>query len=310
MFCSALFLIAIFIYETSSVPLDFRQVTVKYTSIDTMPRNILEEKIPTLSSEMVIHQYQYRPRGFSIETRRLSEFKVLVEFNYTSSEPYNKYVLRMRYHGHHIEYMTNKSLITMHEPNRVLLRNFPPASYVVCITLFPSMFASNMQVYPISSSDMCVDVVFGPEHSFRHNKTGLLSPLLLALALIHLLAIAMIQKVKSTVKKSEKTVNGNPSEVNKKKDFSLERFNYLMHFNREYAEAKHLARMFSSYEDAECDDSWMLDKIKHSFYMYEDTSSMSNNADSDKNFGDFDSSEEDKKKVLNKFKPNDKQQRT
>ena len=255
---------------------------IKYADIKHMPRNLLAEHVPILSSELVIHQYQYKPRGFSIETRKLSEKKIQVEFNFTSTQPYNKYVIRMRYHNHHMEYMTNKTLITPNEPNRILLKNFPPAQYVLCVTLFPSMYAANQQYYPISSSDMCVDIVFGPEHSFSHNKTGLLSPLLLVLAFLHLVAIALIQKLAL----AKKPAHSENVMKEKKKDYSLEVFNSLMNFNKEYNEAKNFAKLMSFYE--ECSD-----KQQDAFY-FEDNSSLSNQLSSEKNFGDFDFSSQTK----------------
>jgi hypothetical protein len=291
-------LLATAIEQIHSLPVDHK--IIKFADIKTMPRSILDEHIPTLSAEMVIHQYQYKPRGFNIEARRLSEKKVLIEFNYTSSEPYKKYAIRMRYHTHHIEYMTNKSLITVHEPNRVVLKNFPPAAYVLCVTLFPSIFASNMQVYPISSSDMCVDVVFGEEQSFSHNKTGLLSPLLLVLSFINLFAITMINKLNSAKHSDEKPANDSDTQSTvadkTKKDLSLERFNYLMNFNKEYNEARQLARMFSCYDE---NSEELVER--RMYYVFEDTSSLSNNADSVKNLSDFDSSGDDKKKKDVKF---------
>jgi hypothetical protein len=154
-------------------------------------------KLPELSHEMSLHTLTYKPRTFSITSRKLSEKKILVEFNYTNTDVYTKYSIRMRYHNHLEEYTTNKTVIDRFESNKIILHDFPKAQYVLCVTLHPSMFASNYQNPPISTSDMCIDVLFGEDHGLSgHNKTGLLMPLLLAVVVVQIASLPILKKVR------------------------------------------------------------------------------------------------------------------
>ena len=157
----------------------------------------IHHKVPILSSNMVLHKYEYKPRGFSLIARRITDKRVLVEFNYTVHDIYNKYILRMRYHNHAEEYATNKTLLDRHEPNQIILNDFPHSAYIVCITLLPSMQAAYSA--PLSTSDMCVDVTFGEVHRVNEhhiNRTGLLAPVLFVLVLIELLYVTFAYKAR------------------------------------------------------------------------------------------------------------------
>jgi hypothetical protein len=154
-------------------------------------------KIPILSHEMSLHTITYKPRTFSITSRKLSEKKILVEFNYTNPDVYTKYSIRMRYHNHLEEYMTNKTLIDKNEPNQIILHDFPKTQYILCVTLYPSMFVSNYHYPPLSTSDMCIDILFGESHPINsHSKTGLLMPLLLSIVIIQLISLPVLSKMK------------------------------------------------------------------------------------------------------------------
>jgi hypothetical protein len=154
-------------------------------------------KLPQLSHEMSLHTLEYKPRTFSITSRKLSEKKILVEFNYTNTDVYTKYSIRMRYHNHLDEYTTNKTLIDRYESNKIILHDFPSAQYILCVTLHPSMFVSNYQNPPISTSDMCIDILFGDDHGLSgHNKTGLLMPLLLAVVVVQIASLPILKKIR------------------------------------------------------------------------------------------------------------------
>lgn len=103
--------------------------------------------------------------------------------------------MRVRYHGHP-EFATLKLKINKTDSNELLMKNFLDASYIVCVTLFSS---SGLPEYPpLSTSDMCIDVTVGEEHPIgeHHGSTGLLSPLLLAVAFVLLIVIIVGTKIK------------------------------------------------------------------------------------------------------------------
>lgn len=228
---------------------------IRFTDLNasnmSMTRSIyLNNYVPVLSSELTVHYFKYKPRSFSIKAIKLSENKALVEFNYSYTEPFSKYSFRIRYHNHLIEYTTNMSFISPREPNRVILNHFPHAAYVVCVTLHPSMTAYS-QFHPISTSDMCVDVVFGPEHSFTHSKTGLLMPVLLGLVFIHLVLISIISRIQKTVNKKKKAKKSSKQEA-------IDKFNNIMETNKDQEEAMNLAKKFSFYQEETDDYSYYV----------------------------------------------------
>jgi hypothetical protein len=234
----------------NAIPVDAK--LIKYTDIKKLTRNVRSASLASgvISSEMVIHQYSYKPRGFSLSSKRLSDKKVMIEFNYTVNDHiYDKYAIRMRYYNEHLEYMTNKSLLTVNESNILILKNFPPAQYVLCVTLFPSVNLINSLYYPISSSDMCIDVEFGEEHTTRHHSNGLLEPVLLAVVFLELMLITLLQKVKFAAKKARQSKDSTYSNLKKKENNSLEAFNYILKFNQEYIEMAKLQKMMLYYDD-------------------------------------------------------------
>lgn len=153
--------------------------------------------VPPPSYQLQLHMYSYKPEGFSLFQREAGLQKILVGFNYDIVSHYDRYVIRVRYHGHE-EYSTNKMKINRTEPNQLLLKNFLDAQYIVCVTLFSS---SGLTEYPpLSTSDMCIDVSAGEPVPIggHHSTTGLLSPLLLAVAAILLFIIAVGTRIKES----------------------------------------------------------------------------------------------------------------
>lgn len=113
------------------------------------------------------------------------------------------YIKTFRYHGHE-EYATNQFIINMTGPNTLLLKKFPDAAYIICVTLFSSSGSADYP--PISTSDMCVDLTVGEVHppGGHHSVTGLLSPLLLAVAAVLLAIIIIITYIKEAVRERRK----------------------------------------------------------------------------------------------------------
>lgn len=206
----------------------------------------LTQHIPILSSEMEPHLYSYRPRGFSIHTKKINEKKIVVEFNYTTLDVYNKYMIRMRYHGHQNDFATNKTILDRTESNKIILNDFPHAQYVLCVTLFPSMQVSGQIYPPISTSDMCVDIVFGEEVKInKHNKTGLLAPYLLTLVALHLILITIVYNL------NQKFCGKHRKREEKQKQIIspyMDQITKLMNFSKAYAEEVNLANILLYYD--------------------------------------------------------------
>lgn len=144
--------------------------------------------VPPPSHQLQLHMYSYKPEGFIMYSRHVDMKTILVGFVYHVVNHYDRYIIRLRYHGHE-EYSTNKLRINKTGNNEIVMKKFPQAEYIVCVTLFSSF---GLPEYPpISTSDMCIDVNIGEPYPIggHHSSTGLLSPLLLACAAILLLII-------------------------------------------------------------------------------------------------------------------------
>ena len=159
------------------------------------------------SYQMHPHAYSYKPTGFSMHAEEAGLKKILVGFKYAAvnNEAYDRYIFRIRYHGYP-EFATNKMRLRRgaNESNELLLKNFLVAQYVVCVTLFAS--SGLPEHAPISTSDMCIDVTFGdaPAIGGHRSTTGLLSPLLLAVAAVLLAIIIVGTKIKEVWKEHVK----------------------------------------------------------------------------------------------------------
>lgn len=247
---STIFFLTFFDQKLESSPIYVYKTIINNQTVEKNDRIMLSNE-PILSSHMKPHTYDYRPRGFVMHTKKLSDKKILIEFNFSQPFPYVNYIIRMRYHGHRDEYMTHKISLDKNSTNRVILKNFPYAQYVLCVTLFPSMTVSSLQYPHISSSDMCTDITFGEEHhvSVNHNKTGLLVPVLLLLVFIQLFVIATVHKFKNSkccitdeqkeiIIEEEKTNSLKRSGLN-----SVAGLNYLVNFNQDYSDMTHLVKM-------------------------------------------------------------------
>jgi hypothetical protein len=190
-------------------------------------------KLPNIGQHLSAHDLVYKPSGFEIYSRRLTPKKIVVGFyfNVSVNDSYyyvfNKYSLRIRYHGL-VDYTTKKYPINFNNrtntnsnktseasggarpSNELLFRNFPETFFIVCATLHPSnSSAINVsslsdlepaELYPLSTSDMCVDIKFGDEYLMHavHMRTGLMAPLLLAVAFTILALVAVIHHFKNS----------------------------------------------------------------------------------------------------------------
>lgn len=147
------------------------------------------------SQDLIPHTHKYKPHGFSMHAKKLAPQDILVAFNYTKKDAYDRYIFRIRYHGHE-EYATIKSILNRTTENALFMRGFTHASYVVCVALYSSL--SDTQEYePLSTSGMCLDLVVGekPPIGVHHSSTGLLGPLLLAVAAVFLCYICIMYYV-------------------------------------------------------------------------------------------------------------------
>lgn len=145
---------------------------------------------PTLSHQLQLHMLTYKPETFKMFTYPVGIDKVIVGFNYTEVSQYDRFLMRIRYHGYE-EYTTAKMRLFRNESNQLLLKGFYAAQYIVCVTL---LTATGLPEYaPISTSDMCIDVLVGEAHPIggHHSSTGLLSPLLFAVATVLLIIITV-----------------------------------------------------------------------------------------------------------------------
>ena len=162
-----------------------------------------DHHVPPPSYQLQPHSYSYKPESFSVEAEQVGLKIWLISFDYSIEDMYDRYMIRIRYHGHP-EFATSKMKINKTESNELILKNFLEASYIVCVSLFSS---SGLPEYPpISTSDMCVDVTVGESHPIgaHHGTTGLLTPLLMAVAFVLLVIIAIGTKVKKAYLKKVK----------------------------------------------------------------------------------------------------------
>ena len=146
--------------------------------------------VPPPSYQLNKHTFSYKPEGFEMFSRNAGLKKTIAGFKYPTINNYDRFIIRVRFHGYD-EYATNKMKINKTDENYIILKEFIDAQYVVCVTLFSS---SGLPEYPpISTSDMCMDLTIGPSHPIggHHSSTGLLSPLLVAVAAVLLFIIAV-----------------------------------------------------------------------------------------------------------------------
>lgn len=179
------------------------------------------------SYQLQLHMYSYKPKGFHLFAKELGAKKILIGVDYTEKGPYDRYIVRIRYHGHE-EYTTNKMKIHKNETNELILKKFLEAQYIVCVTLFS---LSAPEYTPISTSDMCIDVTAGeaPHIGGHRSATGLLSPLLVAVAAVLLACIALAQNLKDIYNQRKKKSSENDSpKIDLKKSKTKAQFEELM----------------------------------------------------------------------------------
>jgi hypothetical protein len=143
------------------------------------------------SNQLKLHQNVYKPPEFKLKYEILGRKTVLVSFNYTKIDLYDEYLFRIRYHGHE-EYATSIKKMNKTHENSLKMRDMLDAGYTVCVSLYASE-RSNKHL-PLSTTGMCVDFTIGETHPIggSHNSTGLLAPLLLAVAAVILVFIAVV----------------------------------------------------------------------------------------------------------------------
>jgi hypothetical protein len=167
--------------------------------------------VPPPSYQLDPHTYSYKPEGFELHAEEIGIRAYLVSFDYPVVNEYDRYMIRVRFHGHP-EFATSKLRINKTDSNELILKNFIEASYVICVSLFSS---SGLPEYPaLSTSDMCIDLVVGEQHPIgaHHGSTGLLSPLLMAVAAVLLFIIAVGTKIKKAYLKRAKKSSGHGGE--------------------------------------------------------------------------------------------------
>ncbi|RNA44231.1 hypothetical protein BpHYR1_047760 [Brachionus plicatilis] len=180
------------------------------------------------SYQLQLHMYSYKPKSFHLFARELGVKKILIGVDYKEKGPYDKYIVRIRYHGHE-EYSTNKMKIHKNETNELILKKFLDAQYIICVTLF-SLSASEYP--PISTSDMCIDVTAGetPHIGGHRSATGLLSPLLVAVAAVLLACIVIGQNLKDLYNQRKKKLQAtiDSPKLDLKKSKTKAQFDELM----------------------------------------------------------------------------------
>ena len=62
---------------------------------------------PPPSYQLDLHSYSYKPQGFRLYARQKGIGKHVVGFKYTAANAYDRYVIRVRFHGYP-EYATQK----------------------------------------------------------------------------------------------------------------------------------------------------------------------------------------------------------
>ena len=143
------------------------------------------------SNQLKLHHNVYKSPEFKMKYEILGRKTILVSFNYTKIDLYDEYLFRIRYHGHD-EYATSiKKLNKTHE-NSIKMRDMLEAGYIVCVSLYSSVRSN--KYLPLSTTGMCVDFTIGETHPIggSHSSTGLLAPLLLAVAAVILVFIAVV----------------------------------------------------------------------------------------------------------------------
>lgn len=180
------------------------------------------------SYQLQLHMYSYKPKSFQLFAKEVGVKKILIGIDYTEKGPYDIYIVRIRYHGHE-EYTTNKMKIHKNETNELILNKFLDSQYIVCVTLFS---VSAPEYPPISTSDMCIDLTVGeaPHIGGHRSATGLLSPLLVAVAAVLLVCIAIGQNLKDLYnqKKKNRHEKKNSSKNDLKKSKTKAKFEELM----------------------------------------------------------------------------------
>jgi hypothetical protein len=168
--------------------------------------------VPPPSWQLDPHTYTYKPEGFELSIEEIGLRTYLVSMEYPVVDEYDRYIIRVRFHGHE-EFATSKMKVNRTDANELVLKNFLEASYVVCVSLFSS---SGLPEYPpLSTSDMCVDLTVGDSHPIgggHHGSTGLLSPLLLAVAFVLLIIITIGTKIKKAYVKRFRKSGGEGGE--------------------------------------------------------------------------------------------------
>lgn len=102
------------------------------------------------SHEMHLHTLDYRPEGFSMAVKTISDVKTIISFEYNLTESvYDQYIFRIRFHGY-LDYATEKHYINMTGgQNQIILHDFEEDEYVTCVTFFAS---NHSEVPPLSTS--------------------------------------------------------------------------------------------------------------------------------------------------------------
>jgi hypothetical protein len=142
-----------------------------------------DHHVPPPSYQLQPHSYSYKPEGFEMFQEPAGIKRIIVGFRYPTLTNYDRYVFRVRFHGQS-EFSTNKMKLNRTGRNQLLLNKFEDAQYIVCVTLFSGSGLPNYP--PVSTSDMCLDIFFGeaPHIGGHHASSGLLSPLLVAVAFV------------------------------------------------------------------------------------------------------------------------------
>jgi hypothetical protein len=144
------------------------------------------------SYQLIKNTDHYKPKGFNLKHRQLSLTAYLISFEYKTRDFYDRYIFRIRYFGFD-DYATEPRLLNRTSSNTLTLRQFIPASYIICVTIYSSI--RSLEYPPLSTTGMCIDLVVGdspPVIGQAHASSGLLSPLLFAVAAVLLLFIIII----------------------------------------------------------------------------------------------------------------------
>jgi hypothetical protein len=170
-------------------------ILIQYTiivSVSSSSSSSTDTQVP--SKQLDLHHVVYKPPEFFMVTE-LGRKSVLISFNYTKIDLYDRYIFRVRYHGHD-EYATHLKTLDRINENSLKIKEMLEASYIVCVSLFSSIRSNKYP--PVSTTGMCVDFTIGDSHPIGgpHNSTGLLAPLLFAVAAILLVFITVVNYFK------------------------------------------------------------------------------------------------------------------